>query len=93
VKNRVRLFFFKPNKKTLTFEAEGGKNLKTINFCGKLSSPCLLFFLGTSTFAAHNFTISTCTTIIITLEPYALNVKLQHFTPRFNKISLLYGYH
>jgi hypothetical protein len=29
---------------------------------------------------------------IISLEPCALNADFQHFIPRFNKISLLYGY-
>ncbi len=39
------------------------------------------------------FTAPTSTTIIVTLEPCALNAEFQHFILRFNKISLLCRYH
>jgi hypothetical protein len=57
-----------------------------------VSSP-LSFFLSASTTAAYIFTAPTRTTTIISLEPRALNVEFQHFMLRFNKISLLCGYH
>jgi len=38
------------------------------------------------------FAASTCKATIINLEPCALNADFQHFIPRFNKNSLLYGY-
>jgi hypothetical protein len=57
-----------------------------------VSSP-LSFFLSASTAATYIFTARTCTTTIISLEPCALNAKFQHFILRFNKMSLLCGYH
>jgi hypothetical protein len=54
-------------------------------------SPCLSFFLSASTAATYIFIAPTCTTIIITLQPYALNDENQHFILRFNKISSLHG--
>jgi hypothetical protein len=39
------------------------------------------------------FTAPTCTSTIITLEPCALNAEFQHFILRYNKFSLLWGYH
>jgi len=57
-----------------------------------VSSP-LSFFLSTSTAATNIFTAPTCTTTIVTLKPRALNAEFQHFILRFNKISLLCGYH
>jgi hypothetical protein len=56
-------------------------------------SSCLSFILSASTAATNIFTAPTCTTTIITLEPCALNAEFQHFILRFNKISLLCGYH
>jgi hypothetical protein len=56
-------------------------------------SHCLSFFLSSFTAATYIFTAPTCTATIILLEPCALNVEFQHFILRFNKISLLYGYH
>ncbi len=44
------------------------------------------------TAATYIFIAPTCRTNIISLEPYALNAEFQHFIPRFNKISSLYGY-
>ncbi len=55
--------------------------------------PCLSFFLSASTAATYIFTAPTSTGTIVTLEPGALNAEFQHFIPRFNKISLLCGYH
>jgi len=55
-------------------------------------SPCLSFFLSTSTVATYIFIALTCTTSIIPLEPYALNDEFQHLITRFNKISSHYGY-
>jgi hypothetical protein len=51
-----------------------------------------LFFLSASTAATYVVTAPYCTTIIITLEPCALNVEFQHFILRFNKISLPKSY-
>jgi hypothetical protein len=56
-----------------------------------VSSP-LSFSLSTSAAATYIFSIPTCTTTIITLEPCALNVEFQHFILNFNKVSLLCGY-
>jgi hypothetical protein len=53
-------------------------------------SSCLSFFLSASTAATYIFTAPYCTTTIIDLEPYA---EFQHFILRFNKMSLLCGYH
>jgi hypothetical protein len=44
---------------------------------------------------SHNFARNSAPTykaIIISLEPCALNADFQHLNPRFNKISLFYGY-
>jgi hypothetical protein len=57
-----------------------------VSFC---FDPVFLFFLTTSTAVTYIFTAPTCTTTIITLEPWALNAEFQHFIPRFNKTSLL----
>jgi hypothetical protein len=63
-----------------------------MNFCDKLSlTLSVIFFLSASTAATYIFIAPTCTTIIITLEPYALNDEIQHFIVRFNKISSLHG--
>jgi hypothetical protein len=56
-------------------------------------SLCLSFFMSASIAVKRIFNAPTCTTSIITLEPYALNSEFQHFIPRFNKISLLCVYH
>ncbi len=57
-------------------------------------SPCIsLLFLSASTVVGgYIFTAPTCTATIMSLQPCALNAHFQHFIPRFNKISLLYGY-
>jgi len=55
--------------------------------------PCISFFFNTFTIVAYIFIALTCKATIINLEPCALNVDFQHFIPKFNKISLLYGYH
>jgi len=55
-------------------------------------SPYLSFFCSASTVAAYIFTSPTCKATTISLEPCALNADFQHFIPRFNQISLLYGY-
>jgi hypothetical protein len=51
-----------------------------------------LFFFSTSTIVAYIFIVLACKATIISLEPCALNVDFQHFTPIFNKFFLLYGY-
>jgi len=53
-----------------------------------VSSPLSCFFSASSA-ATYVFTVPTCTTTIITLEPCALNAEFQHFILRFNKFSLL----
>jgi hypothetical protein len=77
------------------------KKLKNISIQGwrDLSSCCelsftlsFLFFVSASTLAAaYIFTAPTCKATMIGVEPCALNAEFQHFIPRFNKISLLYG--
>jgi hypothetical protein len=54
--------------------------------------PGFLFSLGPPLMLQYIFTASTCKATIISLQPCALNADFQHFIPRFNKISLLYGY-
>jgi hypothetical protein len=61
------------------------------NFGGKLSF--IPSFLSAFTPTIYTFTAHTCTTIIVTLEPCALNVEFEDFIERFNKISLFWGYH
>ncbi len=68
----------------------GFKGGRTSVFVVNWVSPCLSFFFGASTVAAHIFTAPTCKDTIIRLEPCALNADFQRFIPRFNKISLLY---
>jgi hypothetical protein len=46
-----------------------------------------------STVGTYVFTVPTCTTTIITLEPCALNAEFQYFILRFDKICLRCGYH
>jgi len=74
-----------------------GEFQNTTIFCGKLSFivfwPPLSFFLSASTAATYIFTAPSCTTIIITLEPCALNAEFQQFIPRFNEISLVCSHH
>jgi hypothetical protein len=55
-------------------------------------SPCLSFFLSASITTTYFFIVPTYTSIIITLEPYTLNVEFHHFIPKFYKISSLYGH-
>jgi len=43
-----------------------------------LVSSCLSFFLSASTAATYIFTAPKCTTIIVSLEPCALNAEFQH---------------
>jgi hypothetical protein len=72
------------------------KNLQNIHLKDRKPSivSCLsFFFMSDSTAATYIFTSPTCTATIIPLEPCALSAEFQHFIPRFNKISLLYGYH
>ncbi len=69
----------------------------TINFLWqqyKLSSLLTLsFFLSVSTAVTYIFTAPTCTTMIVTLEPCALNDEFQRLILKFNEISLLCEYH
>ncbi len=57
----------------------------------KLRKPS--FFLSASTLPTYIFIVPTCIASMIPLGPYALNAEFQHFILRYNKISLLYGYH
>jgi len=59
------------------------------NFGSKLSFILCFLFPERLHCSTYIFTAPTCTTTIITLEPCALNT----FIPKFNKISLLCGYH
>jgi hypothetical protein len=64
------------------------------NFDGELGfHPVFPFSPSTSIAATHIFNAHTCTTCIITLKPHALNAEFQQFVLRFDKISLLSGYH
>jgi hypothetical protein len=51
------------------------------------------WILSACTAPTYIFTARTCTTSIITLKPCALNAEFHHFILRFNKISILCGYH
>jgi hypothetical protein len=81
-------------QKTLKFnlggrwEALSKRSIYMINWVFTLFSN----FLNAFTTATYIFIAPTCTTTIITLEPYALNVEFQHFIPIFNKISSFCGY-
>jgi hypothetical protein len=55
-------------------------------------SLCLPFFPSASSATTYIFIAPTCTTTIITLEPYALNVEFQHSIHRFTNFFSLYGY-
>ncbi len=79
-------------KNSLTFKGGKGKFKNPLIIMINWISPCLSFFLSASNTATYIFIVGTCTSIIITLEPYALNAKFQHFIPIFNKISSFYGY-
>ncbi len=61
-------------------------------FCGKLIFmlfwPFFSFSMNASTVVTYTLIVPTCTTTIITLKPYVLNVKFQHSIPRFNKKTL-----
>jgi hypothetical protein len=72
-------------------EVIGTQTSLSTNFGGKLS--CIPFFLRASTAATHIVTAPTYTTTIISVEPCAWNAEFQHFILRFNKSSLLCGYH
>jgi hypothetical protein len=54
--------------------------------------PVFPLFFSASIVAAYIFTAPTCKATIISVEHCALNADFQHFIPRFNKISLIYGY-
>jgi hypothetical protein len=72
--------------KNFTNEHKGGETKKNHQFCGTLNFIQSLFpkHLHYSYIIASTYTI-----IIITFEPFALNVEFQHFILRFNKNSLL----
>jgi hypothetical protein len=69
---------FKKNlpKNTLTFNGgeRGGETQKTITFGGKLNSFYHFFFLSAFTIVTYIFIGLTCTSVIIILNPCALNV-------------------
>jgi len=72
--------------KILQKEITGTKLVFPPIFGGKLGFILSSLFLGASTVATYIFTaVVICTTIIIALEPCALNAEFQHFIPRFNK--------
>jgi len=77
----------------LQIKITGTQTSFSTSFGGKLSF--ILFFLSASNAAAAAYVVTapTYTTIIITLEPCALNAEFRHFILRFNKISLLCRYH
>ncbi len=77
--------------KILQKEITGTQTSFSNQFGGKLSF--ILCFLFLCTAATYIFTAPSCTTTIITLERCALKAEFQHFTPRFDKISLLCRYH
>ncbi len=54
---------------------------------------CLYFFQSAFTAATYIFTATACRATIISLAPCALNAEFHNFISRFNKISLLCGYH
>jgi hypothetical protein len=71
--------------KILQKEITGTQTSFSTNFDRKLSFILCSFFLSARIAAIYIFTAPACTTIIITLEPCALNAEFQHFIPRFNK--------
>ncbi len=71
--------------KILQKEITGTRTSFSTNFGGKLSFILCFFFLSAYAAATYIFPAPTCTTIIITVEPCALNAEFQHFIPRFNK--------
>jgi hypothetical protein len=71
--------------KILQKEITGTKLVFPPIFGGKLGFILSSLFLGASTAATYIFTAFICRTIIIVLEPCALNAEFQHFIPRFNK--------
>jgi hypothetical protein len=79
--------------KTLQEEITGTQTNFSTNFGGKLIF--ILSFLFPErlhfTVATYIFTAPTCTTIVITLEPCALNAEFHNFIPTFNKNFLLCG--
>jgi len=77
--------------KILQKEKLGPKLVFPTNLVVNWASSCVSFFLCTA--ATYIFTAPSCTTTIITLERCALKAEFQHFTPRFDKISLLCRYH
>jgi len=61
----------------------------SINFGGKLSEFHPVFPSSSAPpLVRHIFSLPSCPTTIITLEPWALNAEFQHLILRFNKISL-----
>jgi hypothetical protein len=69
----------KPANKYISIQW-GMKTQKAINFGGELSF--VLSFMSASTAVTYIFTALYCTTVIISLEPCALNAELQHFMLR-----------
>jgi len=68
----------KPAKKYIGNQA-GVKLRKPSILVVNWVSSCLSFFLSSSTAATYIFTVLICKTIIISLEPCALNAESQHF--------------
>jgi len=63
--------------KTFTKRNNWAKTSFSSNFGDKLLS-CLSFSISAST-VTYIFTVPTCTTTIITLEPCVANTEIQHF--------------
>jgi hypothetical protein len=77
--------------KTLWSKITGTKTSFFANFGDKLSF--IHSFLFPERLHCCYIYASTCTTTMITLEPCALDAEFQQFILRFNKFSLLWGYH
>jgi hypothetical protein len=80
--------------KVLQYKITGTQTSFSTNFGGKLSFILSFLFLERLHCCyIYIFTAPTCTATIISLEPCASNSEFQHFILRFNKTSLLGGYH
>jgi hypothetical protein len=77
-----------PEKKYISIQ--GGMKLRkpSILVVNRVSS-CLSFFLSAPTAATYIFPARNCLTIVISLEPCALNAEFQHFILRFIKMFFL----
>jgi hypothetical protein len=74
-------------------EITGTQLCLSTNFGGKLSFIPSYFFSQRLHYTTYIFTVPICTITLISLKPCALIAEFQHFILKFNKISLLCGYH